>query len=64
MRIANNYLAAEISPLGAELQSITSRDGANWLWHGDAQWWTGRAPLLFPVVGKSGERTPSDERAD
>src|SRR5579872_1383058 len=53
MRIANNYLTVEISPLGAELQSIASPDGANWLWHGDAQWWAGRAPLLFPVVGKS-----------
>ena len=53
MRIANSHLAVEISPLGAELQAITSPDGANWLWHGDAQWWAGRAPLLFPVVGKS-----------
>jgi galactose mutarotase-like enzyme len=53
MRIANAQLAVEIAPLGAELQSITSADGASWLWHGDPQWWTGRAPLLFPVVGKS-----------
>jgi len=53
MHIANSQLAVEISPLGAELQSIVSADGANWLWNGDAQWWTGRAPLLFPVVGKS-----------
>ena len=53
MRIANSHLAVEISPLGAELQEITLPDGANWLWHGDAQWWAGRAPLLFPVVGKS-----------
>jgi galactose mutarotase-like enzyme len=53
MRIANDRLAVEISPLGAELQSIASPDGANWLWHGDPAWWSGRAPLLFPVVGKS-----------
>ncbi|RUT30236.1 aldose 1-epimerase family protein [Arsenicitalea aurantiaca] len=66
MRIANDELSVEISPLGAELQSITGADGAEWLWHGDETFWKGRAPLLFPVVGKSpaghvsiaGERFP------
>jgi len=53
MRIANSDLAVDIAPLGAELQSIVSADGSEWLWHGDPQWWSGRAPLLFPVVGKS-----------
>jgi galactose mutarotase-like enzyme len=53
MRIANDEVAVDIAPLGAELQSITTADGANWLWHGDPAWWSGRAPLLFPVVGKS-----------
>src|SRR5665213_1851657 len=53
MRIANSELTVDIAPLGAELQSIVSADGSQWLWHGDPQWWTGRAPLLFPVVGKS-----------
>ncbi|HVW91535.1 MAG TPA: aldose 1-epimerase family protein [Devosia sp.] len=53
MRISNDRLAVEIAALGAELQSITSSDGADWLWNGDPRWWTGRAPLLFPVVGKS-----------
>src|SRR5262245_59445312 len=53
MRIANSELTVEIAPLGAELQSITSANGDNWLWHGDPAWWSGRAPLLFPVVGKS-----------
>ena len=53
MRIASSGLAVEIAPLGAELQSVTTPDGASWLWHGDPGWWSGRAPLLFPVVGKS-----------
>ncbi len=53
MRIANDQLAVEIAPLGAELQSIRSADGGDWLWSGDGAFWTGRAPLLFPVVGKS-----------
>jgi len=53
MRIANSDLTVDIASLGAELQSIVSADGSQWLWHGDPQWWSGRAPLLFPVVGKS-----------
>ena len=53
MRISNHHLAVDIAPLGAELQSIVTPDGADWLWDGDPKWWTGRAPLLFPVVGKS-----------
>ena len=53
MRIANTQLTVDIAPEGAELQSIVSADGSQWLWHGDPQWWTGRSPLLFPVVGKS-----------
>lgn len=53
MKIANDQLSVEISPMGAELQSIKGSDGAEWLWDGEARFWTGRAPLLFPVVGKS-----------
>ena len=53
MRLTNNELTVEIAPLGAELQSVATADGSQWLWNGDAAWWTGRAPLLFPVVGKS-----------
>jgi galactose mutarotase-like enzyme len=44
-------LTVTISPLGAELQAITDSEGRDWLWDGDARWWTGRAPILFPTVG-------------
>ena len=40
----------EISPLGAELQSI-SVDGKEKLWGGDKRVWSGRAPILFPFCG-------------
>jgi galactose mutarotase-like enzyme len=46
-------LTVTISPLGAELQTIEDRQGRDWLWDGDARWWTGRAPILFPTVGVS-----------
>ena len=41
LRLANDELIVEISPLGAELQSIVSRDGTSWLWHGDPAFWRG-----------------------
>lgn len=52
-RIVNDHLTVDISSLGAEMQSITSGDGRNWLWNGDAAFWTGRSPVLFPIVGKA-----------
>jgi galactose mutarotase-like enzyme len=49
--IASSRLAATLSPLGAELTSLTGPDGQALLWHGDGSWWRGRAPILFPIVG-------------
>jgi len=56
-RIENEFLSIGISSLGAEMQSATTRDGANWLWDGDAAFWTGRSPVLFPIVGKAPDDT-------
>jgi galactose mutarotase-like enzyme len=35
------------------MQSITTSDGQSWLWNGDPAFWTGRSPILFPMVGKA-----------
>lgn len=51
-RIASGELEVTVSDLGAEMQSL-SRGGQDFLWHGDAQWWSGRSPILFPIVGKA-----------
>lgn len=40
----------EISPLGAELQSVCA-GGVQKLWSGDKRVWSGRAPILFPFCG-------------
>ncbi len=52
-RISNGELTVDVAALGAEMQSIQTRDGRHWLWHGDASYWTGRSPVLFPMVGKA-----------
>ncbi|HEY6816243.1 MAG TPA: aldose 1-epimerase family protein, partial [Croceibacterium sp.] len=49
--IASEALAASINPLGAELWSLTDRAGREYMTDADPAFWTGRAPLLFPIVG-------------
>ncbi len=49
--IKNDSLTVEISEVGAELQSIKDSSGREWLWQGDPQFWTGRAPICFPICG-------------
>jgi galactose mutarotase-like enzyme len=44
-------LAARIDPLGAQLSSLQDAGGRELLWHGDPAVWSGRAPVLFPIVG-------------
>lgn len=52
IEISNNQLAVAISPIGAEVQSIKDvNTQCEYLWHGDAQWWSGHSPILFPIVG-------------
>ena len=51
IRIATERLSAEISPLGAELRTLRDEAGRDLLSDGPPEYWTGRAPFLFPVVG-------------
>ena len=52
-RIGNEHVTVEVSPLGSEMQAIVTSDGQSWLWDGDAAFWSGRSPVLFPIVGKA-----------
>ena len=49
--IQSDGLRAEASPTGAELRRLTTRAGRDLQWDGDPAFWTGRAPILFPVIG-------------
>ena len=51
IEIGNNQLTAGINPHGAELSSLTDADGRQLMTDADPAFWTGRAPILFPVIG-------------
>jgi galactose mutarotase-like enzyme len=48
--ISSGELTARINPLGAELWSITDGQGREYMTDADPRWWTGHAPILFPIV--------------
>ncbi|HSI40528.1 MAG TPA: aldose 1-epimerase family protein [Xanthobacteraceae bacterium] len=50
--LTSSGLSAQVNPLGAELTRLADREGRDLLWNGDPAFWTGRAPLLFPIVGR------------
>ncbi|WP_120717076.1 aldose 1-epimerase family protein [Tsuneonella amylolytica] len=49
--ITSGELTATVSPLGAELLSLTDAAGREYMTDADPRWWTGHAPILFPIVG-------------
>ncbi len=51
IEIGSDALTAAINPLGAELSHLRDARGREWMSDGDPAYWTGRAPLLFPIVG-------------
>ena len=48
--IEKNGTVMKVSSLGAEPQSLV-RDGIEYIWQGDKEYWFRRAPLLFPMIG-------------
>lgn len=49
--ISSGELSAEINPFGAELSHLRDAGGRELMTDADPAYWTGRAPLLFPIVG-------------
>ena len=49
--IKGSKITAVISTLGAEVQSLKDENGVERLWQRDPAFWTGCAPILFPVAG-------------
>lgn len=52
-KIENRHLSVEVNALGAELKSIfNKKNNKEYLWQAHPAFWTRRAPVLFPIVGK------------
>ena len=52
IELSNARLTARIAPLGAELVSLMDADGRELMTDADPAFWTGHAPILFPIVGR------------
>lgn len=63
IEIASARLSAAINPHGAELSSLRDPAGRELMTDADPAFWSGRAPLLFPIVGRLvGDRYRLDGR--
>ena len=52
-KIENEFLTCEIKSMGAELNSLKSKEnGKEYIWPGREEIWYGQAPILFPVIGQ------------
>lgn len=49
--LTNGTLTVTIDPLGAELHSIKDPQGRELMTNADPAYWTGHAPILFPIIG-------------
>ena len=50
--IGSPHLSARINPRGAELSSLKDAGGRELMTDADPTFWRGRAPILFPIVGR------------
>lgn len=51
LTVSSGELTARIDSLGAQLSTLRDAAGRELLWDGNPAFWSGRAPVLFPIVG-------------
>lgn len=49
--LSNEYLNVRVYAYGAELKSVI-KDGKEYMWQADSQYWGKTSPVLFPFVGR------------
>ena len=49
--LKSDQLYVEFQTLGGALSSIKDKEGVEYLWQGDPTYWSGQAPVLFPICG-------------
>ena len=50
--LKNEFLTVNISDKGAEIVSVKSPDGCEYIWQGNEKYWAGQTPLMFPICGR------------
>lgn len=50
--LQNEFLTVQIHKKGATLWSVKDEKNTEYLWQGDSNYWTGRAPNLFPYIAR------------
>jgi galactose mutarotase-like enzyme len=51
LTLRSSELTVEVDPMGAQLSTLRDRAGLDLLWNGEPAVWSGRSPVLFPIVG-------------
>ena len=51
IELKSEQLRVQFNSFGGALSSIKDAEGLEYLWQGDATYWSGQAPVLFPICG-------------
>lgn len=64
IQLTNQSITVTLKSLGAEIISIKDSAGTEYLWQGDPDFWSGQAPVLFPIIGclRNGKATVSGDK--
>ena len=57
IELKSEQLRVKFNSFGGALSSIKDAEGLEYLWQGDATYWSGQAPVLFPICGSLREDT-------
>lgn len=58
-QLKNESLTVGFSSLGGTLRSIKDKENVEYLWQGNKNYWSGQAPVLFPICGSLREDNAS-----
>ena len=64
IEIKSDELQVQFQTFGGALSSIKDNDGVEYLWQGDPTYWSGQAPVLFPICGSVRNDTVVYENKD
>lgn len=63
--ISTEAISVGLTDFGGTLTSIKDAGGTEYLWQGDAAYWSGQAPILFPICGSiRGDRAVTQDGSE